>query len=521
MQPPPGPVRHRVPAAAGPRRRPGRADAGRQRRHAGRRARTVAGSGDRPAAVPMAALRPGRDQCRRRCRPRPVDADGAGVLAHRAGRRPDRAGRAEGAAAVRPSGGQRASTSTPQPVTGYGAVGVTWEHGVAGRRRRRSRVQVRTLRRTAPGRTGPSAVPRRPRPRPGQRRGRARPPGHRRRCWSATSTRCRSGSRPTTPPPADMKLAVIDPGEATTTAARAARDRHRRARPATTTSSRRRDDRATATASSALRAATYTPQAEDLLARAVGRRRAACGTRGRCTTSRCTPGSCTTRSTPTTTRATRCRASCAASTPTTRSPAAGATSATTSWSTGSAGSGRAGTAASTARSSVRTRSATTTTRSRCRRSATSRPRGRPQAMIQAYGALFAWKLSLHGVNADVDQAVRRPRGTSRRSTVTATPARPPARASTSTPGSREIRELAAAAQQGWDGRELESNLAGSARPDLVVRRASDGRVFVLPDPARPTPAYRLGQADRDRARCCPTSTGSSTPATGTATASAT
>ena len=36
----------------------------------------------------------------------------------------------------------------------------------------------------------------------------------------------------------------------------------------------------------------------------------------------------------------------------------------------------------------------------------------------------------------------------------------------------QIRQLAAQPQKGWAGRQLESNLAGTARPDLVVRRAA-------------------------------------------------
>ena len=44
----------------------------------------------------------------------------------------------------------------------------------------------------------------------------------------------------------------------------------------------------------------------------------------------------------------------------------------------------------------------------------------------------------------------------------------------------QIRRLAADAQQGWAGRQLESDLAVTAHPDLVVRRASDGQGFILP-----------------------------------------
>ncbi|HYF73584.1 MAG TPA: VCBS repeat-containing protein, partial [Nocardioides sp.] len=44
----------------------------------------------------------------------------------------------------------------------------------------------------------------------------------------------------------------------------------------------------------------------------------------------------------------------------------------------------------------------------------------------------------------------------------------------------QIRTLAAEAQRGWAGRELESNLASTPHPDLIVRRASDGQGFVIP-----------------------------------------
>jgi hypothetical protein len=102
-----------------------------------------------------------------------------------------------------------------------------------------------------------------------------------------------------------------------------------------------------------------------------------------------------------------------------------------------------------------------------------------QAMVQAYGALFAWKLSLHGVDASSKkqwvgskdfQAINGHRDA----------------ASTACPGKYlyakipEIRRLAAEAQRGWSGRELESNLASTPHPDLIVRRASDGQGFVIP-----------------------------------------
>ena len=115
----------------------------------------------------------------------------------------------------------------------------------------------------------------------------------------------------------------------------------------------------------------------------------------------------------------------------------------------------------------------------------------PEAMLQAYGALFAWKLALHGVDPPrrpSRSAARR----SRRSTATATPARPPARAATSTPSSRPSGRTPprAARRAPHRPRRLrrrsrsatrpQSNLVGAAYPDLVVRRAGDGRGLILP-----------------------------------------
>ncbi|MBA2956337.1 hypothetical protein GON03_18515 [Nocardioides sp. MAH-18] len=101
------------------------------------------------------------------------------------------------------------------------------------------------------------------------------------------------------------------------------------------------------------------------------------------------------------------------------------------------------------------------------------------AMVQAYGALFAWKLSLHGIDASSTSQVVGP------STFSAINGHRDA-AATACPGRYlyarlgDIRRLAAEAQRGWAGRELESDLAGDDHPDLVVRRASDGQAFVIP-----------------------------------------
>ena len=114
-----------------------------------------------------------------------------------------------------------------------------------------------------------------------------------------------------------------------------------------------------------------------------------------------------------------------------------------------------------------------------------------KAMLEAYGALFAWKLSLHGVDAaSTEQWV-----TSRN--FKAINGHRDA-ASTACPGRYlyakipAIRELAAQLQKGWSGRQLESNLASTDHPDLLVRRASDGMAFVLPIKQTNT-SYKVGR----------------------------
>lgn len=101
------------------------------------------------------------------------------------------------------------------------------------------------------------------------------------------------------------------------------------------------------------------------------------------------------------------------------------------------------------------------------------------AMITAYAQVFAWKLSLHGVSASstsqrVGSKSFRAINGHRDAGSTACPGRYlyaqiPA-----------IRTKARALQKSWSGRELESNMAGASQPDLIVRRASDGRGMVLP-----------------------------------------
>ncbi len=115
------------------------------------------------------------------------------------------------------------------------------------------------------------------------------------------------------------------------------------------------------------------------------------------------------------------------------------------------------------------------------------------AMLQAYGALMAWKLSLHGVSAGSTiqrigaknfQAINGHRDA----------------ASTACPGKYlyakipEIRRLAAAAEQSWAGRDIMRNLVGSPQPDLIVRRAADKRGLVIPIEQRTDGTYALGKA---------------------------
>ncbi len=101
------------------------------------------------------------------------------------------------------------------------------------------------------------------------------------------------------------------------------------------------------------------------------------------------------------------------------------------------------------------------------------------ATLQAYGALFAWKLSLHGVSAaSTSQVVGK-------STFQAVNGHRDA-GQTACPGKYLyaqlplIRQYAASAQVGWAGRQKQANLLGDANPDLVARRKSDGQLFIIP-----------------------------------------
>ncbi|MER7560603.1 FG-GAP-like repeat-containing protein [Nocardioides sp. NPDC126508] len=108
------------------------------------------------------------------------------------------------------------------------------------------------------------------------------------------------------------------------------------------------------------------------------------------------------------------------------------------------------------------------------------------AMIQAYGSLYAWKLSLHGVTADATNVTL----TKTDGTKTVFPHaiqghRDANTTATICPGENleaalpRIRTLAAGLQKSWSGRDLESNIAGTSHSDFVARRVSDGRIFTL------------------------------------------
>lgn len=112
----------------------------------------------------------------------------------------------------------------------------------------------------------------------------------------------------------------------------------------------------------------------------------------------------------------------------------------------------------------------------------------PEVMIQAYGQLFAWKLALNGVNpASTAQVVGK-------STFQAINGHRDA-GKTACPGQYlyaqlpTIRALASAAAPAAPtppppleigAPALQSNLVGGGYPDLVVRRASDGRGMIVP-----------------------------------------
>jgi len=102
------------------------------------------------------------------------------------------------------------------------------------------------------------------------------------------------------------------------------------------------------------------------------------------------------------------------------------------------------------------------------------------ALIQAEAALFAWKLSLHGVSAAAKNVRIGPRVFAssimghRDTEATECPgqylyARIP-----------DIRRIAAGLQKGWARQQLQHNVVGGSYPDLIVRRKTDKMGYVIP-----------------------------------------
>ncbi len=101
------------------------------------------------------------------------------------------------------------------------------------------------------------------------------------------------------------------------------------------------------------------------------------------------------------------------------------------------------------------------------------------AMLTAYGKLFAWKLSLHGVDASDTRQKVGPK------TFKAINGHRDA-GSTACPGRYlyaqipRIRTLAAGYQVDWTGRDRSTDIVGSGHPDILLRRSTDKAGFVLP-----------------------------------------
>ena len=99
------------------------------------------------------------------------------------------------------------------------------------------------------------------------------------------------------------------------------------------------------------------------------------------------------------------------------------------------------------------------------------------AMLESYGRLMGWKLSLHGVAA---ASTRQQVGSG---TFQAINGHRDA-GSTACPGANlyrslpTIRSLAAAYQRSWSGRQREVDVVSTAYPDVPLRRTSDGAGFV-------------------------------------------
>ena len=191
---------------------------------------------------------------------------------------------------IKPSGASEV-TSRPLPVTGYGAVGVTWQPGTT-----YADDAITVEARTYDGATwsdwttieyhddhGPD---------PDSDEGvRARPGTDPLLVGDVDEVQVRVATDRGAP--ADLKLAVIDPGHADAHRPRAAGDRHRRTRRGRTPRSRRSPS-ATTTPTASRWPRRRTPRSRRSTRGPSGAPTRACATRARCTTSRCTPASCTT-----------------------------------------------------------------------------------------------------------------------------------------------------------------------------------------------------------------------------------
>ncbi len=302
------PFRHRLPAAAGPRPRARRAHPGRERHQPRRRpadaratprTRRTASRGD------LCGVHPRAQRETSRCPTRSVDptVDEYALTAAPAAPRPRPARSAPGPTSRRARRRPR-SVSAPEPVAGYGAVGVTWEHGTAVPRTRSALPGAHPHRR-APGRAGSSCEYHDDHgPDPGSAEARhARPGTDALLVGDVDEVQVRSTS--------DRRRAAAGPE------ARGHRPRHSRAR--RRSSSPRIDTNDDGVAEPALPRRAPSGTARDRAAasgddgrrsrcrprRSPRSRRStpapsgaptrACATRARCTTSRCTPASCTTR----------------------------------------------------------------------------------------------------------------------------------------------------------------------------------------------------------------------------------
>ena len=103
----------------------------------------------------------------------------------------------------------------------------------------------------------------------------------------------------------------------------------------------------------------------------------------------------------------------------------------------------------------------------------------PTALVNAFGTLYAWKLSLHGVRGN--------KGSTRIGDRTFSHAIMGHRdaGSTACPGRylyaklSTIRSQAGSKQASWAARELQSQISGRGYPDLVARRSADKRIVVI------------------------------------------